>query len=70
MKYQIQRAIKTENGIVNLGDLIYVVMKDKTTITCILEDIYWKDEYNAIMYTDKEKIDLEDVSLIMNLGVV
>ena len=69
MNYQIQRAIRTENDVINLGDLIYVVMKDQTTITCVLMNIYWLDEYTAMMYTDRGKISLEDVKFIMKLGV-
>ena len=69
MKYQIQRAIRIENDVINLGDLIYVVMKDKTILTCVLMNVYWLDEYTAIMYTDRGEISLEDVNIIMKLGV-
>lgn len=69
MNYQIQRAIRTENDVINLGELVYVVMKDQTTITCTLMNIYWLDEYTAIMYTDRGEISLEDVKFIMKLGV-
>lgn len=69
MNYQIQRAIRTENDVINLGELVYVVMKDQTTITCTLMNIYWLDEYTAVMYTDRGEISLEDVRYIMKLGV-
>jgi hypothetical protein len=69
MNYQIQRAIRTENDVINLGELVHVVMKDQTTITCTLMNIYWLDEYTAIMYTDRGEISLEDVKFIMKLGV-
>lgn len=69
MKYQIQKAIKTENNIINLGDLIQVVMKEGTNVICTLIDIYWLDEYNAIIYTDKGEISLEDAKYILKLGV-
>ena len=45
-------------------------MKDQTTITCTLMNIYWLDEYTAIMYTDRGEISLEDVKFIMKLLIM
>ena len=67
MNYQIQRAIRTENDVINLGDLIYVVMKNQITIICVLMNIYWLDEYTAVMHTDIGKISLEDAKSVLKL---
>lgn len=61
MKYEIQRAILTEYGVINLGDMINVEMKNGVTVNCTLMDIYWLDEYTAVMHTDIGKISLADV---------
>ena len=44
-------------------------MKEGTNVICTLIDIYWLDEYNAIIYTDKGEINLEDAKYILKLGV-
>ena len=70
MNYQIQRAIRTENDVINLGDLIYVVMKNQITIICVLMNIYWLDEYTAVMHTDIGKISLEDAKSVLKLEMM
>ncbi len=67
MKYEIQRAILTENGILNLGDMLSVEMKNGVSVNCTLLDIYWLDEYTAVMHTDIGKISLADVEYIIKL---
>lgn len=70
MRYQIQRALLTEqNEIINLGNSIRVEMNDGTIINCMLFNIYWLNEYEAIIYTDKGDICLTDVKRIFKLEV-
>lgn len=67
MKYEIQRAILTEYGIINLGDMLSVVMKNGVSVNCTLIDIYWLDEYTAVMHTDIGKISLEDAECVLKI---
>ena len=70
MKYEIQRAILTEYGVINLGDMINVEMKNGVSVNCTLMDIYWLDEYTAVMHTDIGKINLEDAKSVLKLEMM
>lgn len=70
MKYEIQRAILTEFGVINLGDMINVEMKNGVSVNCTLIDIYWLDEYTAVMHTDIGKISLEDAKSVLKLEMM
>ena len=70
MKYEIQRAILTEYGVINLGDMLKVEMKNGVSVNCTLIDIYWLDEYTAVMHTDIGKISLADVEYAVKIEFI
>ena len=60
MKYVVQRALRLEDDVYNIGDSICITLKDKK-VYCVLQGITWLNEYEVGLMTDKGTFNISSI---------
>lgn len=69
MKYEIQKAVKTDLGTFNIGDEVLLIFDDGK-VACKIQDFRWLDEYTSAIITDKGTYNLNHVKTILKYHLV
>ena len=63
--YSVERALKVNDDVFNIGDNIVLFFNDNYILRCTLRYITWLDEYTVGLMTDKGTHSIQDINMIL-----